>query len=352
MFAIMSSRISTTQTGVVTKTIRNTSAIKELKAELESTPEVRIIWKNVILIVILHLFAAYGMYLWLSGERILWNFFWGYVHSTLSGMGVTAGAHRLWAHRAYKATYKLQVLLVILQAAAAQNSLYVWVRDHRMHHKFTETNADPHNVKRGLFFAHIGWVLCKKHPAVKEKGKTVDMSDLANDPLIMFQHRYYTPMSLFLCFGVPTLFFHYILGHTWAYSFFAPGVMRYTLSLHFTWLVNSAAHWHGHRPYDRSIYASENKLVAVLAYGEGWHNYHHVFPWDYKTSELGFYRFNFTTAFIDFCAKIGWAYDLKTASSDMIKRRVEKAGDGSHKGVWGWEDKDMLQDDIKSTVIE
>jgi hypothetical protein len=75
-------------------------------------------------------------------------------------------------------------------------------------------------------------------------------------------------------------------------------------------------------------------VVAFFAFGEGWHNYHHTFPWDYKTAELGDYGLNFTTAFIDFFAYIGWAYDLKQPSKELVQRVVEKLGDGSHT-QWG-----------------
>ena len=87
-----------------------------------------------------------------------------------------------------------------------------------------------------------------------------------------------------------------------------------------------------------------------MALGEGWHNYHHTFPWDYKTSELGNYSFNFTTAFVDFFAKIGWAYDMKTVSKDTIKSRVERTGDGTH-DLWGWEDKDITKEDREQNLI-
>ncbi|XP_065204291.1 acyl-CoA Delta-9 desaturase-like [Planococcus citri] len=127
-------------------------------------------------------------------------------------------------------------------------------------------------------------------------------------------------------------------------------MLRYTWTLNMTWLVNSAAHMWGNKPYDRHINPSENKCVSFVALGEGWHNYHHVFPWDYKTAELGDYSANPTTAFIDFFAKIGWAYDLKTVSVEMIKKRAEKTGDGSHP-VWGWGDKDIQKQDIDAAVV-
>ena len=73
-----------------------------------------------------------------------------------------------------------------------QNDIFEWSRDHRVHHKFSETNADPHNAKRGFFFAHVGWLLCKKHPEVKRRGATVDVSDLLADPIVRFQRQWVT----------------------------------------------------------------------------------------------------------------------------------------------------------------
>lgn len=84
----------------------------------------------------------------------------------------------------------MRVMLVIMQTLAAQNDMIEWVRDHRVHHKFTDTNADPHNSKRGFFFCHIGWLMCKKHPDVKKHGAKVDMSDLETDPLLLLQRKW------------------------------------------------------------------------------------------------------------------------------------------------------------------
>jgi stearoyl-CoA desaturase (delta-9 desaturase) len=110
------------------------------------------------------------------------------------------------------------------------------------------------------------------------------------------------------------------------------------------------AHFVGNKPYDKAIYPAENKIVAFLALGEGWHNYHHAFPWDYKAAELGDYSLNWATAFIDFFAKIGWAYDLKTVSRDVIEHRVKRTGDGSHP-LWGWNDKDQTWENKKMATI-
>lgn len=71
-----------------------------------------------------------------------------------------------------------------------QNCLWVWIRDHRQHHKYSDTDADPHNSSRGFFFCHVGWLMMKKHPEVFRKGKDIDMSDINQDPIVMFQKKY------------------------------------------------------------------------------------------------------------------------------------------------------------------
>ena len=107
-------------------------------------------------------------------------------------MGITAGAHRLWSHRTYKARLPLRLLLVAANSMAGENSIYTWTRDHRTHHKFSETHGDPHNAKvspqccltlkmlpqRGFFFSHMGWLCVRKHPAVTRAGRTISMADL------------------------------------------------------------------------------------------------------------------------------------------------------------------------------
>merc|ERR1712127_597628 len=152
--------------------------------------------------------------------------------------------------------------------------------------KFSETNADPHNAKRGFFFAHVGWLLCKKHPEVKRRGVTVDVSDLLADPIVRFQRRVYLPLILLLCFALPAIVPWYFWGESLKTAFFCASIFRYILTLNVTWLVNSAAHIWGPHPYDKNISPAENIAVAMLTWGEGFHNYHHTFPWDYKPAEL------------------------------------------------------------------
>ncbi|KAL0831144.1 hypothetical protein ABMA28_002014 [Loxostege sticticalis] len=242
-----------------------------------------------------------------------------------SGFGVTGGAHRYWCHRSYKATTPLRVVLLLCYSMAGQNDIYQWVRDHRVHHKFSETSADPHNANRGFFFSHVGWLMMKKHPDVLREGSKIDMSDIINDPLIRFHRKYFAVFKLLFCFIIPIMIPMVFWGELGVIAFFSQAI-RYMLSLHFTWSVNSIAHMWGSKPYDRNIMPVENWGVSFAALGEGWHNYHHTFPWDYKTAELAV-PFNLTTTVLDKFASIGWAYDLKAASPSLIDSVARNKGD-------------------------
>ncbi|XP_072746680.1 acyl-CoA Delta-9 desaturase-like [Anoplolepis gracilipes] len=280
----------------------------------------KIVWKNVIIFTYIHFSFFYGLYLTYFYAKF-WTILWNYGIGVISGIGITAGAHRLWCHRCYKAKWPLRFILMIFQTVALQDNIYQWVRDHRVHHKFTDTNADPYNARRGFFFSHIGWLLVRKHPDVISKGATIDMRDLEQDPLVVFQKRYYIYLMSFFCFIVPAMVPWWVWGESlWNAWYMAVG--RYCINLNLTWLVNSAAHIWGIKPYDKSITPTDNTSVSFMTFGEGWHNYHHVFPWDYKAAEFGNYGLNVTTALIDFCAYLGLAYDLKTASTDMIEKRI------------------------------
>ena len=147
-----------------------------------------IVWKNVLLFVILHSSLFYSLYAILTDWPFATVMFATAVGLT-SGLGVTVGAHRLWSHRSYKARLPLRVFLMLAMTTAGQNDIYEWCRDHRVHHKFSETDADPHNAKRGFFFSHMGWLMVKKHPDVLTKGASVPMSDLLEDPVVRFQKR-------------------------------------------------------------------------------------------------------------------------------------------------------------------
>lgn len=284
--------------------------------------ETEIVWGNIVKFVILHGLAFYSLTYFplISWKTWLFVFF----SVQFSGAGITMGAHRLWAHKTYKAKLPLRIILAIANSMAGENSIYIWSRDHRTHHKCSEKMGDPHNAKRGFFFAHMGWLMVRKHPEVTRAGKTINMTDLENDEVVMFQHKYYMSTFLLCCFVIPTILPHILWGEC-LYAAYFMAVFRYVLVLHGTWLVNSAAHYIGSKPYDKTIGPTENMAVSIIAMGEGFHNYHHTFPYDYSTSEWG-YTFNTTTRLIDAMASIGQAYNLRRASPETIEARSKRTG--------------------------
>ena len=234
-----------------------------------------------------------------------------------------AGVHRLWSHKSYQASLPLRIFLMIGQCVAGQNSIYVWSRDHRVHHKFSDTDADPHNTKRGFFFSHVGWLMRKKHPQLIIESNKLNFDDLMADPVVKFQYHYYFPLYLLFALLLPSLVPYFWFGETLFRSFMIVYVLRYMTNLHSTWFVNSTAHMFGSAPYDHRIEPKENYWVTWATNGEGYHNYHHTFPFDYRTSEDGAFL-NTTKRFIDLMAWLGLAENLKFVSQEMIHARMEK----------------------------
>lgn len=229
----------------------------------------------------------------------------------ISTVSITAGSHRLWAHKSYDATKPMQFLLMLGTCISNQGSIFGWAQDHRLHHRHTDTDKDPHNAERGFFYSHIGWLLLEEPQSVTEARKRVSVKDLLHSTLVMFQHHHYLKLALPACFLLPAM-----LGLLWNDgwgAFWIAGFLRYVLSLHATWLVNSAAHAWGTRPYLPFILSSQNWLVSIFAVGEGWHNYHHAYPFDYSASEFGFKHINLTTGILDVAARIGWVSNRRRA---------------------------------------
>ena len=152
----------------------------------------------------------------------------------------------------------------------------------------------------------------KKHPAVVAAAKKLDFNDLLEDPVVRFQSDHYTLLYLLFALFIPCAVPVLMWGERPIVSFFFCYVSRYVTSLHCTWFVNSTAHMFGYRPYDPTIEPRENAYVSYGALGEGYHNYHHTYPSDYRTSEDGKF-WNLTKAFIDLMARMDLAFELKVA---------------------------------------
>jgi len=261
-----------------------------------------------------------------SPETLIWAF----ILWPISGFGITVGVHRLWSHRSYTASASYRCVLMLFNSIANQGSIYHWARDHRVHHKYSETDADPHNATRGFFFAHMGWLFVKKHPDIVKVGRSLDFTDLKEDAFVMFQKKLDPWFTLYMCFVFPAQIASHFWGEEFWNAFFVAGALRYAIVLHFTWLVNSAAHLYGDHPYDVLSYPAENPFVSLCSVGEGWHNWHHKYPYDYAASEFGISsQFNPSKLFIDIAASLGLVWDRKRATSAWAMNRARRDRDSA-----------------------
>ncbi|XP_028160376.1 acyl-CoA Delta(11) desaturase-like [Ostrinia furnacalis] len=299
-----------------------------------SLNKLQIVYYLVIFYIYIHVAAFYGLYLGCTSAK--WSTMgFGVLMHILGTIGITAGAHRLWSHRSYKAKLPLQIMLMVFNSITSQKTVINWSRDHRVHHKCSDTEGDPHNASRGFFYSHMGWLMTKKSEEVIKQGKVIDVSDLYSNPVIRLQNDYPAPIIGTLCFVLPTVIPMYFWGETFNNAWHL-NMLRFVVTLHIICCVNSVAHFWGYKPYDKKLRPCQNPILSSVVLGEGFHNYHHVFPWDYRASELGNKYLNLSTMFIDFFAWVGWAYDLKATSEEIIKNRKERTDDGSD--LWGHAD--------------
>ncbi|MCB0404390.1 MAG: fatty acid desaturase [Bdellovibrionales bacterium] len=238
-------------------------------------------------------------------------FFFSY--AMITNLAVTAGYHRLFAHRSYDVSPVIKWLYLIVGAGAVQGSVLQWASDHRRHHREVDTYADPYSIKRGFFFAHIGWLFVKDDPIYKDKFSP----DLLADKAILWQHEHYYPLAMFMSFGFPTLV-GWAMGNPWG-GLIIGGILRIVFTQHCTFFINSLCHMIGNQPYNDKNSAKDNFFMALFTCGEGYHNFHHRFASDYRNG-VRWWQWDPTKWWIQSLAFLGLAYRLKRVSSWEILR--------------------------------
>ena len=231
------------------------------------------------------------------------------------GIGIGSGYHRLWSHRAYEAHWLMRLYLAIVGGMTIQNSILVWCIRHRFHHRYVDDNdRDPYSIGRGFWFAHVGWMIRDY-----ESGK-LDWSvvpDLERDAIVVWQHKYYWPLVLVTNIALPLLL-GWMVGDIWG-VFLLAGILRLVVSHHVTFFINSLAHMWGSRPYTDENSARDNWFLAIVTYGEGYHNFHHLFQSDYRNG-IRWWQYDINKWFITACSWLGLAKNLKRTSDFRIQR--------------------------------
>ncbi len=180
---------------------------------------------------------------------------------------ITGGYHRYFAHRSYKTSRAFQVVLAVLGATSMQNGPIWWASVHRRHHKHSDGPHDPHSpVQRGLLYAHVGWVFDRTLPRPRDES---NVQDLLRYPELRWVDRHdWIPLT---AYGVACFAIGGVAGLVWGF------VVSTLAVFHATMLVNSLAHVWGTRRYATDDRSRNNPVIALLTFGEGWHNNHHHF---------------------------------------------------------------------------
>jgi stearoyl-CoA desaturase (delta-9 desaturase) len=177
-----------------------------------------------------------------------------------------------------------------------------------------DVDKDPYSAKRGFWFSHMGWIL-RDYPS--GRNDFTNAKDLERDPIVMFQHRYYLPLTLAMNIGLP-LALGWAVGDVWG-VFLLGGLLRLVVNHHFTWFINSLAHMWGSQPYTDENTARDNPVLAFLTYGEGYHNFHHIFDNDYRNG-VKWWQFDPTKWLIAAMSWVGLATNLKRVPDLWIQR--------------------------------
>lgn len=269
-------------------------------------------WLNTTFIIFIPLIGLISAY-WIELQYKTAIFTVAYYY--FAGLGITAGYHRLWAHSSYKAKLPLKIFLAAGGSAAVEGSARWWSSLHRSHHRYTDTEKDPYSVRKGLLYSHIGWMVMKQNP--RRIGRT-DITDLNEDPVVVWQHRNYIKSVITMALIVPTCVCGLGWGDWWG-GFVYAGILRIFFIQQATFCVNSLAHWLGDQPFDDRNSPRDHVITALVTLGEGYHNFHHEFPSDFRNA-IEWWQYDPTKWFIRTMKFLGLAYNLKTFPQNEIEK--------------------------------
>ncbi|CAB0150630.1 hypothetical protein PSI9734_01073 [Pseudidiomarina piscicola] len=281
------------------------------------TAKPKIIWLNTLVFAITFTVAAIGVP-WYGLTHGFSFGLWLALIATIgfAGISITAGYHRLWSHRTYDAHWSLRILFALGGALAVQNSALHWSSDHREHHKHVDDNdKDPYSAKRGFWYSHIGWML-REYQASRYSNYN-NVKDLQSDPIVMWQHRNYLTLTLLTTIGWPVAL-GLMLGDVWG-AVILVGFARLVINHHTTFFINSLAHIWGKQTYTDRNTARDNGVLAFLTFGEGYHNYHHIFSADYRNG-IRWWQFDPTKWLIRSCSWLGLTSNLKRTHGYQIEK--------------------------------
>ncbi len=266
-------------------------------------------WTTSIVLVLLHLgaFAALFMFHWLDFAAAV------LLYGAITGLGISMGYHRLHTHRSYDAPLWLEYTLAFFGALTLEGGPIFWVATHRIHHQKSDQPGDPHSPRDGAWWAHIGWILFGETNHNRTRRMAKYAPDLAKHRFYLWLNDYHwvpnvvLGAALFAIGGLPLFL--------WA------GCLRIVAGLHATWLVNSATHMWGSRRFATRDDSRNNWWVALLTFGEGWHNNHHAHPTSARHG-LAWYEFDPSWLLLRVLEFFGVVKSLKVAPLNATAQRA------------------------------
>ena len=237
----------------------------------------------------------WGNFLWITAVHIsafslCWYFFtWQafvaflFMHTLVLMVGITFGFHRLLTHKGFKTNRFIENFSALCGTLACQGGPISWIGQHRVHHAYSDQKEDPHDINKGFFHSHIGFIFNRREDLNDIEELAHYCPDIARRPFFQFLEKFMIPIQFaaaFVLFGIGGL-----IGQTHGFNFFSAtsfiiwGILvRLVAGYHATWLVNSATHKWGTRPNVTNDLSRNNWWVGIIAFGEGWHNNHHAQP--------------------------------------------------------------------------
>ncbi len=269
-----------------------------------------------------------------------------------TGMSITLGYHRLFAHKTFKAGRTVKMTTLLFGAAAFEDSALDWASDHRQHHKHVDDeHDDPYSISRGFFWAHMGWIFFKLYPR-----PLANVGDLKKDSLVMWQHRYHRPIGVLIGLALPTLLGYLYGGWPSALgAFLIGGIARIVAVQHSTFFINSLCHTIGKRPYDSGTSARDSWIMALFTFGEGYHNYHHSFQHDYRNGVKP-WQWDPTKWAIWTLSKLGLASELRRVSEEKIVlaelREMKRRAEAQIASNSGWKISCPTREEAYATLVD
>lgn len=254
-------------------------------------------WGTIIYLAIIHFVALFAIF--------PQNFSWGalgvafVLYVITAGVGITLGFHRLVSHRSYQVPRLLEYFLIFCGTLSGQGGPIDWIGLHRIHHQYSDREADPHNSLKGFYWSHLGWMLCQ-NPANEKIA--LYTKDISGDRFYQFCQYGMIPLQLILA-GI----LYYLGGLpfvVWAIF------VRLVVVFHCTWFVNSATHKFGYKSYESHDTSLNCWWVALLTFGEGWHNNHHAFQYSARHG-LEWWEIDLTWMMIKTLSFLGLATKIK-----------------------------------------